>query len=138
MSDNKQEQQHPPMNRKTKRAMYKQYGMLKEKKNWPIFSEKAIEWRERMREEGRTAHEQNTNRMHDILENQLQVKLDSSKKNWKVMGYNEEEIKKLEEVWLIGAFKSKETYREDKKKAKTLLKEANESLRKRLNAGNNS
>ena len=126
MSDNKQEQQHPPMNRRTKRAMYKQYGMLKERKNWSIFSEKAIEWRERMREEGRNAHEQNTNRMNDILENQLQVKLDSSKENWKKMGYNEEEIKKLEEAWVIGAFKSKETYREDKKKAKRLLKEANE------------
>ena len=136
MSDNTQQQ--PAMNRRNKRAMYKQYGLLKEKKNWSIFSEKAIEWRERMREEGKAAHEANTNRMNDELESQLQVKLDSSKKSWKEIGYNEEEIKKLEEAWTIGAFKFKETYREDKKKIKRLIKEANESLRKRLDASNNS
>ena len=137
MSDNTQNNM-PAMNRRNKRAMYKQYGLLKEKKNWSIFSEKAIEWRERMREEGAAAHEANEKRMNDELESQLQVKLDSSKENWKKMGYNEEEIKKLEEAWTIGAFKFKDTYREDKKKARKLTKEANESLRKRLDAGNNS
>jgi len=136
MDDNTQQQ--PTMNRKNKRGMLKQYGMLKEKSTWSRFSEKAIDWYDRMRKEGNSTQEKNEKRMNEDLENQLQIKLDASKATWKEIGYNEKEIKMLEEAWTIGAFKFKETYREDKKKAKGLMKEANNSLRKRLDAGNNS
>ena len=137
MSDNTQQQQ-PPMSRSNKRAMYKQYGMLKEKSTWSRFSKNAIEWYDRMREEGNTTKESNEKRMNDDLENQLQVKLDAIKNTWKEIGYNEKEIKMLEEAWTITSFKLKETYKEDKKKARGLMKEAQNSLRKRLDAGNNS
>ena len=137
MSDNTQQQQ-PPMSRSNKRAMYKQYGMLKEKSTWSRFSKNAIEWYDRMREEGNTTKESNEKRMNDDLENQLQVKLDAIKNTWKEIGYNEKEIKMLEDAWTIGAFKFKETYKEDKKKAKKLMKLAQDSLRKRLDASNNS
>ena len=136
MEDNTQQQ--PMMNRKNKRGMLKQYGMLKEKSTWSRFSKKAIDWYDRMREEGNSTQEKNEKRMNDDLENQLQVKLDTSKATWKEMGYDENEIKMLEEAWTIKAFKFKETYREDKKKAKSLMKEAHSSLIKRLNASNNS
>tara|TARA_R110002096_G_scaffold332922_2_gene526927 strand:+ start:1500 stop:1910 length:411 start_codon:yes stop_codon:yes gene_type:complete len=136
MEDNTQQQ--PPMSRSNKRAMYRQYGMLKEKSTWSRFSEKAVDWYGRMKEEGNSTQEANNKRMNDDLENQIQIKLDASKKTWKEIGYDEKEIKMLEEAWTIGAFKFKETYKEDKKKAKKLMKTANDSLRKRLDASNNS
>jgi len=137
MSDNTQQQQ-PAMNRKNKRHMLKQYGMLKEKSTWSRFSEKAVDWYKRTKEEGNSMQESNEKKMHDDLENQLQTKLDNIKITWKEIGYNEKEIKMLEEAWTITSFKLKETYKEDKKKARGLMKEAQNSLRKRLDAGNNS
>ena len=113
MEDNTQQQ--PPMSRSNKRAMYRQYGMLKEKSTWSRFSEKAVDWYGRMKEEGNSTQEANNKRMNDDLENQIQIKLDASKKTWKEIGYDEKEIKMLEEAWTIGAFKFKETYKEDKK-----------------------
>ena len=93
MDDNTQQQ--PTMNRKNKRGMLKQYGMLKEKSTWSRFSEKAIDWYDRMRKEGNSTQEKNEKRMNEDLENQLQIKLDASKATWKEIGYNEKEINEL-------------------------------------------
>jgi hypothetical protein len=48
------------------------------------------------------------------------------KETWVGLGYNEEEISLLEESWSLTAVKSKETYREDKKRSRELSKQANQ------------
>jgi len=134
--EKEQNQEMPAMSRPQKRKMYKQFGLLKKKNR---FTEEGRELYDRLRQEGLDAHELNTKRMLDSIGDQLQAKLDSVKKTWKKdFGYNDEEIKLLEEAWVMTSFKDKETYRADKKEAKRLTKEANELKTKRLDAGNNS
>ncbi len=134
MSKETPQQQH--MSRPQKRKMYKQFGIL-EKKNRN--TEEGRELYKRLREEGQDAHEKHVNMVNDSIGDQMQVKLDSIKKMWKKdLGYNDAEIKLLEEAWVLQAFKDKETYRADKKEAKRLRKEAEELKAKRLNANNNS
>jgi hypothetical protein len=53
------------------------------------------------------------------------------KETWYEMGYNAEEISMLEEASVIHFAKNKETYREDKKQAKELIKKANQGLASR-------
>jgi hypothetical protein len=62
----------------------------------------------------------------DAIENQLQTILDKMKETWTELGYNEEEIALLEESWTLTVFKSKETFREDKKRSRELSKQANQ------------
>ena len=51
--------------------------------------------------------------------------LEKAKLEWASQGWDAKEIELLEEAWALTTVKDKETYREDKKKAKSLRKEAN-------------
>ena len=133
--ENEQNQAMPPMSRPQKRKMYQQYGLL-DKKNRN--TEEGRELYRRLKQEGEDAHALNTNRTNDSISDQLQISIDKSKKTWKEIGYNDAEIKLLEEAWVITSVKDKETYRADKKEAKRLMKEAGELKMKRLDAKNNS
>jgi hypothetical protein len=113
-------------NRKARRNMYKQAGMLKAKEQIGHFSPEKKEWYKKMREEGEKIHEMNTRDAQDQIENQLQIILDRQKETWAELGYNEAEIALLEESWTLLAVKDKETYREDKKKSRELSKQANQ------------
>ena len=136
MSKDKETPQQQHMSRPQKRKMYNKFGILKKKNR---NTEEGRELYNRLREEGLDAHEKYVNMVNDSIGDQLQVKLDSIKETWKKdFGYNDEEIKLLEEAWVLQTFKDKETYRADKKEAKRLMKEANELKTKRLNATNNS
>jgi hypothetical protein len=134
--EKEQHQEMPAMSRPQKRKMYKQFGLLKKKNR---YTEEGRELYERLRQEGKDAHELNTKRANDSISDQLQAKLDLVKETWKKdFGYNDEEIKLLEEAWALTTIKDKETYRADKKEAKRLTKEANELKMRRLDADNNS
>jgi hypothetical protein len=113
-------------NRRARRNMYKQAGMLKAKEQIGHFSPAKKEWYDKMREEGEKIHEMNTRNAQDQIENQLQIILDRQKETWTELGYNEAEIALLEESWTLMAVKDKETYREDKKKSRELSKQANQ------------
>jgi|TARA_R110000744_G_scaffold164206_8_gene281290 hypothetical protein len=133
MSKETEQQNHMP--RSQKRKMYKQYGVLdKKNKN----TEEGRELLSRLKQEGKDAHDVYTKRVNDSISDQIQSKLNSVIETWKDLGYNDSEIKLLEEAWVISTVKDKETYRSDKKEAKRLRKEANELHTKRLNANNNS
>ena len=69
------------------------------------------------------------------LEEQLAVKLEALKITWKDQGYNQEEIDILEEAFGLSNVTIKETKAEDRKRAKKLNKQANNSRKARLNAG---
>ncbi|MDC1282411.1 hypothetical protein N8Z10_00500 [bacterium] len=120
--------------RRQRRGQFKAAGYLQIKNMFGRFSGEGEAWYGKIQEDGKQSHEANMNKMHDRLENEMQTKLNIAKESWKNIGYNEEEVKMLEEAWLLDAVKVKETYREDKKEAKKLRKEANLSLNSRKNA----
>lgn len=122
------------MSRRQRRGQFRQMGYLKIKNMFGRFSEQGKAWYEKMAEDGKNAHDAHVRRVEESIGEQLEVKLNASKKTWASIGYNAEEIKLLEEAWSITAVKNKETYRQDKKEAKRLLKEAHESLKSRRNA----
>jgi hypothetical protein len=53
--------------------------------------------------------------------------------NWKLIGYDQKEIDKLREANALLVIKDTSTWKEDKKLARGLLKEAKESLIQRMN-----
>lgn len=125
--------------RKYRRDTYRKMGLLKAKNGWGRFSEKGIAWYNLKQEEGRDFHEKHMRMVNDQIEEQLGSRLNSLKETWKSLGYNEKEIEMLEESFTLKNIKDKETWREDRKKSKSLVKEANKSKAERLaNAGNKS
>ncbi len=125
--------------RKYRRDTYKRMGLLKAKNGWGRFSEKGIAWYGLKQEEGRDFHEKHMRMVNDQIEEQLGSKLNSLKETWKGLNYSEKEIEMLEEAFTLTNIKDKETWREDRKKAKSLVKEANKSKKERLaNAGSKS
>lgn len=115
-------------NRRNKRGMYKQAGFLKIKNNYPMFGEVRTNWYAKNAEEGRTSFAKQVQETQDAIENQLQTILNSCKETWAQVGYNAEAISKLEEAFTLTAIKNRETLNSDRKLAKKLLKEANQSL----------
>lgn len=124
--------------RKYRRETYKKAGLLKAKNEWGRFSEKGAAWYSLKQEEGKQFHEANVNKMNDEIEAQLGAKLESLKETWKGIGYDAKEIKELEEAFVMTAIKDKETYRADIKAARKIYRKVQQSLEKRLNAGDNS
>jgi hypothetical protein len=121
--------------RQNRRKTYNRVGLLKAKNQWGRFSEKGIAWASLKQEEGRDFHEKQLNRINDQLEEQLAVKLEALKITWKDLGYNQEEIDILEEAFGLANITVTETKAEDRKRAKKLNKQANNSRKARLNAG---
>lgn len=125
--------------RKYRRDTYRKMGLLKAKNGWGRFSEKGIAWYGLKQEEGRDFHEKHMRMVNDQIEEQLGSKLNSLKETWKGLNYSEKEIEMLEEAFTLTNIKDKETWREDRKRAKSLVKEANKSKKERLaNAGSKS
>lgn len=124
------------MSRRQRRGQFRAAGYLKIKNMFGRFSPQRKAWYDKIAADGKEAHQTHVNRTQDDVESQLQTKLDSIKNTWIEIGYNEDEIKLLEEAWLLTTVKNKETLRQDKKESKKLIKEAKESLKSRLNANN--
>jgi hypothetical protein len=61
----------------------------------------------------------------------MEEKLTSVKANWQSQGYNDEEIALLTEAWKLTTFKNKKTWHADKKTARKLMKQADESRKQR-------
>lgn len=122
--------------RRQRRGEFKRAGFLKIKNMFGRFSEQGIAWHNKMAEDGRAMESANEKRRLDSIEEQLTASLNKLKVNWATIGYNTEEITKLEEAWTLTAIKDSETYRADKKQANVLRKEAQQSLLARKNAAN--
>jgi len=133
MSKEATEQQNEVMllTRRQRRYMLKQRGVPQVISKLPFLGEVRTNLRRQNMENGRKLHEQHM----DILESRnaeiLEAKLESVKQTWSNIGYNAEEIKLLEEAWALLTVKDKETYREDKKKARSLMRNASELKKSR-------
>ena len=105
--------------------MLKERGILKQVSKLSFFNPLRSNLRAQNMESGRKMHSQHM----DIVEQRngelLEAKLESMKNTWREIGYNDAEINLLEEAWALTVFKDSETYREDKKKSRQLMKEAN-------------
>jgi hypothetical protein len=127
------EQTQKPMflNRRQRRNTLKQKGILKTISRMSFFSEAKTKIREQNREQGRQIHEAWLDHVEKQQAGTLEQRLESMKKTWESIGYNAEEISKLEEAWALTTIKDKETWKEDKKKARLLMRDAAESKAKR-------
>ena len=129
--------------RRQRRAEFRAAGFLKIKNMYGRMSEQGNAWHTKMREDGNGYAEQYQKMILDQQEEQLEFRLKGNedlgfyglRNTWSDMGYNQEEIAKLEEAWLLTTIKS-DTYRSDRKQAKKLRKEAQESRSARVNAAN--
>ena len=115
-------------NRRQRRAMLKQQGVLRYLSKLPFLGETRTNFRAKNLEAGRQIHNNLTERIEKENADRLETILTGLKIDWEQKGFNKKEIEMLEEAWALTAIKDKETYREDKKKAKSLRKEA-ENLR---------
>jgi hypothetical protein len=122
------------MSRRQRRAQFRAMGYLKIKNMFGRFSEPGKAWYAKMAEGGKEAHEAHVKRNLDATENALQTKANDLKKTWASIGYNDAELSMLEEAFFNLSIKNKDTYREDKKAARKLMKDASNSLKSRLNA----
>lgn len=120
------------MNRRNKRTMYRMANFLKIKNTYMFGSEVRNAWYAKTIGDGRESFRQTTSRVQDQIENRLQEILNSAKETWVRIGYNEKEIKMLEESYSLDSVKNKETLTEDRKLSKKLVKEANKSLLSRI------
>ena len=119
------------MNRRQRRHMLKQQGVLKYLSNMSFLGEVRSGFRKSNIENGRKLHQRNVDANEKITGAVLEEKLNSIKATWKEVGYNASEINKLEEAWALSAIKDKSTRKEDKLTIKKLQKEARESFHSR-------
>lgn len=117
-------------NRKEKRRMFKQLGILKTLGKLQFMDPIRVEFRKRNRTEGKAKHE----KMVEELENARYERLEHLSAEYlskmKEKGYNTKELQKLEEAFALRSVKT-DTYRADRKRAKQLEAEASESMVKR-------
>jgi len=118
-------------NRRQRRLAMKYQGLLKAKSKLPFH--KWMEVTKENLQRGKELHAAVT----DIVEKGIAERLESIEERqiiaWREVGYNEVEIKMLREANAILSVKDKETWKADKKEARQLMKDARESLNKRLN-----
>ena len=111
--------------------MLKQQGILRHLSKLPFLGETRTNFRAKNLETGKQIHNNLTERIEKENADRLEVILNGLKIDWEQRGFNKKEIEMLEEAWALTAIKDKETYREDKKKAKSLRKEAENLLASR-------
>jgi len=119
-----QTQQPTFLNRRQRRYMLKERGILKQISKLSFFSETRTKIREQNMEQGRKMHQAWLDHIEKQHGEALEQKLESVKETWASIGYNAKEIAMLEEAWALTAIKDKETWRQDIKKARQLQKEA--------------
>lgn len=122
-----QQQQQSTPNRRQRRAMMKAQGILRALSKMSYFGEVRSKVRQENIAYGKKIHAENTKRNEELNATRLEAILDGLKAQWTEQGYNKEEMTKLEEAWACRTIKDKETYREDKKRAKQLLAEVKAS-----------
>jgi hypothetical protein len=119
------------LSRRQRRFMLKQRGLMKYISKLSFFNETKTAVRKENMDNGKKLHNMHLDNVERMQSENLEATLNSMKETWSNIGYNAEEIAKLEEAWAMTTVKDKETYREDKKRARLLMREAQESLQAR-------
>jgi hypothetical protein len=119
-----QEQRIP--NRKERRAQLKQAGILKYLSKKSFLDPIRANFRAQNIETGKKIQESKKEKIEKQLEVTFNSKLEAMKITWTKMGYDVNEMALLEEALVLTFVKDKDTYHEDKKRAKELNKQAAE------------
>lgn len=119
-----QEQRIP--NRKERRAQLKQAGVLKYLSKKSFLDPIRSNFRAENIETGKKIQEAKKEKIEKQLEVTFNSKLEAMKITWTKIGYDANEMTLLEEALVLTFVKDKDTYREDKKRAKELNKQAAE------------
>lgn len=116
-------------NRRNRRWMLKQQGLLRYLSKLDFLGEVRTSFRAQNAEQGRKIHQQNLDLLEKQRAEQLEAKLESMKATWTSMGYNAEELVKLEEAWTLSTVRSSDPQerKEEKKTIKRLQREVRES-----------
>lgn len=107
--------------RRQQRDIYKKANFIRIKNALPRFSDMAKEWYESRRKEGNEKANRFMLDSLDRLENHRAERFNFAKQVWLDWGYNDAEIKLLEESWSLALDPQN---RQDRKKARELSKQA--------------
>ena len=118
-------------NHAQRRNMLRQQKVLRAKNEMHPLDRNSVEFRQAQRENGRKIHEANLDRLEQQSTLLMEEKLNAVVVGWQTQGYNEEEIALLTEAWKLTTFKNKKTWHADKKTARKLMKQADESRKQR-------
>lgn len=128
---NQTQQNQEIPNRRERRRRLKQQGILRYLSKLSFFNPIRANFRAENIKTGKRIQEIRRERIEKEWEEFFEAKIASMKETWYDLGYNAKEIALLEEASIISFVKNKETYREDKKRAQALTREAAESLASR-------
>ena len=118
-------------NHAQRRNMLRQQKVLRAKNEMHPLDRNSVEFRQAQRENGRKIHEANLDRLEQQAAALMEEKLTAVVSGWQTQGYNEDEIALLTEAWKLTTFKNKKTWHADKKTARKLKKQADESRKQR-------
>jgi hypothetical protein len=118
-------------NRRERRFMMKARGILKMKSRLPF-----SKWTELIQESIKAGNEQlksNADLFERSVSKQLEQKELKMIEYWKSQGFKNNEIEKLRDAYAILSVRFLDTWKSDKKDARKLINEANQSLLNRIN-----
>jgi hypothetical protein len=118
-------------NHAQRRNMLRQQKVLRAKNEMHPLDRNSVEFRQAQRENGRKIHEANLDRLEQQTTVLMEEKLAAVVSGWQTQGYNDDEIALLTEAWKLTTFKNKKTWHADKKTARKLMKQADESRKQR-------
>jgi L-lactate utilization protein LutC len=117
--------------RRERRAAMKQHGVLKTKSKLPL--NQWVDFTKETAKQGNQIFNTNKDSLEkSITEQHEEIELRMIE-SWKDAGYNDIEIEKLRTAYATLSIKNIPTRHADKKNARNLIKEVNESKAKRLN-----
>jgi len=111
-------------NRRERRFQLRLTKMLRVKNLYTPFSEIGKMWYNKTRTEGAALHRRNTEAVEQSMYEALSLKETKLIELYHSMGYSKDKIKLLVEAWQLQTVKHKETYRQDRKRANQLRREA--------------
>lgn len=121
-------------NRRERRWAFKQRGFLRIKNMYNRFSPIALQWYATRQEEGRRIHEANTEAVEKANYEFLLQREIAMKATLETNGYNEAETEMMLESWRIMVTTTREDYKANKKEARALTRQAQESFKSRQTA----
>lgn len=117
-------------NHKMRRQVQKFQGVLKAKRE-ASFNE-WVEFVKEIQKAGEELHKSNMDARESYLSERYDQIMESVIKNWKSLGYNDSEIEMLREAYALINRGYSSTWKADKKRARSLMKDAENSKKSRL------
>lgn len=118
-------------NRRERRRHMKAMGFFKYKNK--LNFQGRLELFRKNNEQGKEIHEQNMERFERTAYEQVEEIWGTKMSFYKELGYTDEEITKLQEAFSILVYKDIDTWKEDKKRARAIMKEVDQSWKARKN-----